>query len=89
MVQFSKCWFKVKRQTTIFANKVNSFLSLYSPGEWLNDIIQENNLKKITVHGLRHTHASLLYASGVNVKEAQKRLGHSDPCYHYADLYAY
>ena len=62
----------------IFANKVNSFLSLYSPGEWLNDIIQENNLKKITVHGLRHTHASLLYASGVNVKEAQKRLGHSD-----------
>ena len=44
----------------------------------MNDIIQENNLKKITVHGLRHTHASLLYASGVNVKEAQKRLGHSD-----------
>lgn len=62
----------------IFANKVNSFLSLYTPGEWLNDIIEENNLKKITVHGLRHTHASLLYASGVNVKEAQKRLGHSD-----------
>lgn len=62
----------------IFANKVNSFLSLYTPGEWLNDIIKKNNLKKITVHGLRHTHASLLYASGVNVKEAQKRLGHSD-----------
>ena len=62
----------------IFANKVNSFLSLYTPGEWLNDIIKENHLKKITVHGLRHTHASLLYASGVNVKEAQKRLGHSD-----------
>lgn len=36
------------------------------------------HLKKITVHGFRHTHASLLYASGVPVKDISNRLGHKD-----------
>jgi integrase len=31
----------------------------------------------VTLHGLRHTHASLLLASGVHPKVAQERLGHS------------
>ena len=36
------------------------------------------NLRKITIHGFRHTHATLLYESGVNVKDISERLGHSD-----------
>jgi integrase len=35
------------------------------------------HLPKLTVHDLRHTHASLLLASGVDVKVIQERLGHS------------
>lgn len=35
------------------------------------------NLKVITPHGLRHTHASLLFKNGVNPKIIQKRLGHA------------
>lgn len=31
----------------------------------------------VTFHGLRHTHASLLLAEGVNMKVVQERLGHS------------
>jgi len=31
----------------------------------------------VTLHGLRHTHASLLLASGIHPKVAQERLGHS------------
>ena len=31
----------------------------------------------ITVHGLRHTHASLLLFAGVSVASVAKRLGHS------------
>ncbi|MFT9846587.1 tyrosine-type recombinase/integrase [Aneurinibacillus sp. REN35] len=34
--------------------------------------------KKITLHGFRHTHTSLLIEAGVGVKEIQLRLGHSD-----------
>ncbi|WP_218143544.1 tyrosine-type recombinase/integrase [Piscibacillus halophilus] len=36
------------------------------------------NLKKINVHGFRHTHASLLFESGAEPHEVQDRLGHED-----------
>ena len=35
-------------------------------------------LKKISVHGFRHTHATLLYESGVDIKDISNRLGHSN-----------
>lgn len=37
----------------------------------------EVHLPTLTVHDLRHTHASLLLAAGVDVKVIQERLGHS------------
>lgn len=33
---------------------------------------------KITIHGLRHTHSSLLFEAGATIKEVQARLGHKD-----------
>ena len=36
------------------------------------------NLKHLTIKGLRHTHATLLLELGVNPKVVQERLGHSD-----------
>lgn len=41
-------------------------------------ICKKYNLKKITLHGLRHTHCSLLLQSGANVKVVSERLGHKD-----------
>jgi integrase len=35
-------------------------------------------LPKLPLHGLRHTHATLLLEDGVNPKVVQERLGHSD-----------
>lgn len=48
-----------------------------------NDILthfyeRHPGLKEITIHGFRHTHASLLFESGANPKDVQARLGHSD-----------
>lgn len=34
-------------------------------------------MKKITVHGFRHTHASLLFEAGADMKQAQDRLRHT------------
>ncbi|MBT9627797.1 tyrosine-type recombinase/integrase [Ligilactobacillus ruminis] len=31
----------------------------------------------MTLHGFRHTHASLLFEAGATIKEVQTRLGHS------------
>lgn len=43
----------------------------------LNRFIKAHNLKPITPHGFRHTHASLLYEANVPIKVAQERLGHA------------
>lgn len=37
--------------------------------------------KRITLHGLRHTHASIALLLGVHVKVVSERLGHSDPAF--------
>lgn len=46
---------------------------------WLKQIYKKNeNLKRISAHGFRHTHASLLFESGASLKDAQAILGHAD-----------
>ena len=35
-------------------------------------------MEKFTAHQLRHTYASMLFDAGVDVKSAQKFLGHTD-----------
>lgn len=45
----------------------------------MDQIIKKNKIKKrITPHGLRHTHTSLLAEAGVSLEEIQERLGHKD-----------
>lgn len=39
--------------------------------------IEESGVKKINLHSLRHSHASVLIASGVPIIAVSKRLGHS------------
>lgn len=41
-------------------------------------LLERNSLKKIRYHDLRHSCASLLYASGIGLKDIQEWLGHSD-----------
>ena len=36
------------------------------------------DVKKIRVHDLRHSHASLLINNGANIKAVSERLGHDD-----------
>lgn len=47
----------------------------------VNDILarhcKQSNIPVISVHGLRHTHASLLLFAGVSIASVARRLGHS------------
>lgn len=45
--------------------------------ELLNKMCKKYNLPRITVHGLRHSCASLLFAAGADIKVIQKLLGHA------------
>ncbi len=62
----------------VFTRGDGSPLRLAYPNEKLNILIKKHNLHRITIHGLRHTHASLLFEAGASIKEVQERLGHSD-----------
>ena len=41
-------------------------------------MVKELGIKPITLHGLRHTHASLLISKGIDVAYVSERLGHSN-----------
>jgi len=46
--------------------------------EW-NNFIKVNNLKKITIHDIRHSHATHLLSLGIPAQDVARRLGHSEP----------
>ena len=51
-------------------------------------LLAENNLREIRFHDLRHSCASMLLANGVQMKQIQEWLGHSDFSTT-ANIYAY
>ena len=54
----------------------------------LHDLCGLAQVPKISMHGLRHVHAALLAASGVDPHSLRKRLGHSRVSTT-MDIYAY
>ncbi len=44
---------------------------------WFHDFIERNKLPDACLHSLRHTNATLLIASGVDLRTVSKRLGHA------------
>lgn len=63
----------------VFSNQTNNeFLQPNSMNGALDRITKKHNLKKITPHGFRHTHASLLFESGAKMDEVKSRLGHAN-----------
>lgn len=56
----------------------NEPLYMKYPDTIVEKVLKLNpTLHKITVHGFRHTHASILIEGGASPKELQERLGHS------------
>lgn len=66
------------------SDKSHDIMSLDTSRKWLLSIQDEIDkdldepLHRITTHGFRHTHASLLVEMGASLKDIQYRLGHSD-----------
>lgn len=44
----------------------------------LKSLLKELKLNEISIHGLRHTHASVLLYKGVSIQYISERLGHTD-----------
>lgn len=58
----------VKENTKIYNSTINSRLAC---------LCKKSNIPEISVHGLRHTHASLLLFAGVSIASVARRLGHA------------
>ena len=67
-----------KPNQPIFTTYHNTHIRPSAVFYWLRDVLQKNDLKKITVHGFRHTHASLLFEAGASLQEVKERLGHAN-----------
>lgn len=73
----------------LFTTFGNRLINSSAVAAWLELLYREHtHLKKITPHGLRHTHCSLLFTAGVSIKEVQQRLGHTD-IYTTMNIYAH
>lgn len=74
VIQFSELIKNLPENEPIFINK-----KMYN--STINDILRRHceklNIPVISIHGLRHTHASILLFAGVSVASVAHRLGHS------------
>ena len=75
VIQFSELVKKLPADKPIFVKKEHIYNST------VNDILARHcrraKVPVISVHGLRHTHASLLLFAGVSIASVARRLGHS------------
>lgn len=76
MNRFSSILAKTKKNKPIFVNGKNIHNS--SINYKLARHCKKSNVPIITIHGLRHTHASLLLFTGVSIASVAMRLGHSN-----------
>ena len=61
----------------VFTNDFGEMIHPDSISQWFNRFIKRKGLKHITFHGLRHTAATLLISSGVDIETVSRILGHS------------
>lgn len=62
----------------IFMNATGHILVSAEINKILTEKLEQLNIPRITFHGLRHTHASILLYKGVSVLSVSRRLGHSN-----------
>ncbi len=61
----------------VFTTSEGQRMDLSSPTQRFRKIIKKYDLPPITLYGLRHSHASALISSGLDVRSVAGRLGHS------------
>ncbi|MEY8735851.1 tyrosine-type recombinase/integrase [Lactobacillus sp. AN1001] len=66
-----------KKQAVFNNAKNNTRLTNDKAIYMLHVLLKGSGLPWVTLHGFRHTHATLLFSAGASVKEVQTRLGHS------------
>ncbi len=83
LIEYKKWWLELKELVgfeldRLFITKDGKQIIRSTVSKYLNSFTKKHNLPKITLHSLRHSHATLLIASGIPIKTVSNRLGHND-----------
>lgn len=62
----------------IFPGEHGAHLVYSTALDWNKKIAKKQGLKNISLHGFRHTHASLCFEAGLTMQDVKDRLGHSN-----------
>lgn len=62
----------------VFPNSNGTLMSNSYINKTLQALCKRAEIEPISSHRLRHTHCTILIEAGVNIKDVQERLGHSD-----------
>ena len=65
------------KDTWLFTQENGSQMYRNTPTQWLKKLCERNNIHWAGLHGLRHTSATLLISSGVDLKTVSSRIGHN------------
>lgn len=68
----------MNKHQLIFSNGNNEYIYSGTVRKSIKILAKKAGIHLITTHGFRHTHATLLFASGMDIKQVQARLGHSN-----------
>lgn len=62
----------------IFTQWNGNIMNIHTPTNWWKDFQMRHKISKVTLHGLRHTSASLMINAGLDIATVSKTLGHSN-----------
>lgn len=65
----------------MFTKPDGTLMHPHSLSQAFDRAVAKTSLPRISLHDLRHTHASLLLRAGVPLKVVSERLGHSSPAF--------
>ena len=60
----------------VFTSKIGNYYCRSFTNKQLKKVLVENDMPSLSVHGLRHSNASLLINNGYDVKAISEHLGH-------------
>lgn len=69
--------FTAYHDRVIVSPHYRDFINTNTVRDSLREFIRQNELKKVTPHGFRHTHCSLLIEWGYSIKKIQIQMGHA------------
>lgn len=78
MIQMGTAWIGERDESRkIFTQSNGKPIHPSSVTDWFEKFIEKYSLPSACVHSLRHTNATLMIASGVDLRTVSKRLGHA------------